>query len=127
MDRRSARFLRRLAPGVVALALCGVAPARAQTVDAIDWVAISTKLPDRQGKMCTGFKKTGETGPGESLPLVMHDQKMTVYDVRTCKEIASKDFKAPESCPVITFSKEASSYPSKDDMKAWLRTLRTKK
>lgn len=98
----------------------------AQTVDAIDWVAISTKLPDRQGKMCTGFKKTGETGPGESLPLVMHDQKMTVYDVRTCKEIANKTFKAPESCPSITFSKEASSYPSKDDMKAWLRTLRTK-
>lgn len=99
----------------------------AATVDAIDWVAIGSKLPERKGKMCSGYKRTGEAGAGESLPLVMKDERMAVYDVRTSKEIAGKDFKAPEECPTLTFSKEANSYPSKDEIKAWLRTVRTEK
>lgn len=100
----------------------------AATVDAIDWVALTTKLPDRTStKMCTGYKKAGEPGGGDALALIMHDQKLSVYDVRHSKEIASKDFKAPDQCPSVTFTREASSYASRDDMKAWLRTLRTKK
>lgn len=99
----------------------------AQTVDAIDMVALSAKLPERRGKMCSGYKKTGATGPGDTLQLVMKDEHLAVYDVRTSKEVAAKDFKAPEECPTLSFSKEANSYPSKDEMKAWLRTVRTKK
>jgi hypothetical protein len=99
----------------------------AATVDAIDWVALGSKLPERKGKMCSGYKRTGEAGAGETLPLVMKDEHLGVYDVRTSKEIAAKDFKAPEECPTLTFSKEANSYPSKDEMKAWLRSVRTQK
>src|SRR5262245_57551859 len=99
----------------------------AGTVAEIDWVALLSNLPERKGKMCSGYKPTGGTGAGDTLPLVMKDAKLTVYDVRTSKEIGAKDFKAAETCPTLTFSKEANSYPSRDEMKAWLRTLRTKK
>lgn len=97
----------------------------ATTVDAIDWVAIGTKLPDRRGKPCP-TKKTGDS-TGDDVPLVLRDEHLVVFDVRTTKEVAAKDFKAPEACPSFIFTKEATSYPSKDEMKAWLRSLRTKK
>ena len=44
---------------------------------------------------------------------VMKDERMAVYDVRTSKQIAVKDFKAPDECPSFGLSNQANSYPRK--------------
>jgi hypothetical protein len=102
----------------------------AKTVAEIDWVALSTKQAPRPGKVCTGYKKIGDKGakdPSEkAYALQMIDEKVTVYEVKTSKAVDSKDFKAKDQCPSMTFGDKATSYVASDEVKAWLRELRAK-
>lgn len=100
----------------------------ASTLAEIDWVALETNQAPRSGRTCDGYRKSGKDGdgPAKSLVLQLVDQKVTIYEARTSKEIASKVFVAEDRCPMMAFSGEANSYASTDEQKTWLRAQRTK-
>ncbi len=101
----------------------------AATVDAIDQVAVVTNLPERKGKVCDGYKASGKNASDKTKSFVLElvDQKVTIYDARSTKSLASKDFKAKDSCPLMAFGGSAKTYPTNDELKAWVREMRGKK
>lgn len=99
----------------------------ATTVDAIDWAATVTNLPERSGKTCSGYSKSGTKDGDKSFVLKMVDQRVDVFDVRTSRPVSSREFKAREDCPMMAFGNAAKTYASTDEQKAWLRELRTGK
>lgn len=99
----------------------------AKTLKEVDWVAVSENLPPRKGKTCSGYKKDKGDTRTSSYQLEMVDQRLSVYEVATSKLVEAKDFKASETCPMMTFNGAAKSYPPAADPKRWLRELRAKK
>jgi hypothetical protein len=101
----------------------------AKSLGEVDWVAVQTKLPAREGKSCGGYKKTTDGGSQSerAYTLQMIDEKLTVYEVKTGVQVATKDFKAKNECPMLVFNGIASSYASNEEKKVWLRELRTSK
>jgi hypothetical protein len=114
------------AHSIVNLVLTPEVSGPAKTLKDIDWVATSENLPPRKGRVCTGYTKSGtEKGPERSYVLLMVDQKVSVYEVATSKLVEAKEFKAPDTCPMMTFGGEAKSYAVSAEQHAWLRALRT--
>lgn len=102
----------------------------AKTMADVDWVALEQPSGTRNGKKCSGYKKTGAAkadSDEKTYVLSMVDRKVTVYERRTSKAIASREFKAKEVCPMMSFGDEAKSYPDSEEIKAWLRTVRGQK
>lgn len=101
----------------------------AATLADIDLVAVETNMPERKGKTCSGYRKSkgGKSkGPEKDLTLHLIDQKITIYEAATSKEVASKVFQAQDRCPMMAFSGKANSYASTSEQKDWIREQRKK-
>lgn len=98
-----------------------------QKMSDVDWVAIQGAETERPGKICTGFRQTGDKASSpKALQLKLMDRSIVVVDRITSKEIAKREFKAKNICPTIAFGSEAKSFPQPNEIKDWLRDLRGK-
>jgi hypothetical protein len=97
----------------------------AKTMAEVDRVAVEEQLPKRSGnKKCTGYKATGETGPGREADLFLVDWEVKLVERRTGKVIESKKFEAPTRCPMFAQGNETTSYPDSRAVTMWLRSKR---
>jgi hypothetical protein len=48
-----------------------------------------------------------------------------IYERKTAKEVARKEFKASGGCPMMAFGGKANIHPDSDQIEAWLRQQRT--
>ncbi|MBI4957739.1 MAG: hypothetical protein HY908_37375 [Myxococcales bacterium] len=98
----------------------------AQKLRDVDWVALADKLPGRPGKSCSGYKATGEKGPGRTIQVKLVDEEVSIYERRTAKLVDKKTFGAREDCPMFASGDDASTYPDREAIKRWLRERREK-
>jgi hypothetical protein len=97
----------------------------AKTMTEVDWVAVETRLPKRPaGKKCTGYKSTGEKGPGREADLFFEDWEVKIVERRTGKVIETKKFEANDRCPMFASGNEATTYPDSRSITMWLRGKR---
>lgn len=96
----------------------------AKTLREVDWVAVRQNQAARPGKSCS-YQRTDLQAVAYRLDMV--DQTVTVHDRHTGQRVHQKTFKAREQCPTIAVGGHAESYPSYDEMKAWLRGVAAKK
>jgi hypothetical protein len=111
-------------PGVGSQPLEGVL-GPAKTMKEIDWVAVEQKLPERSAdKKCSGYRATGETGPGKDANLFLVDSEVRLVERKTGKVLDTKKFEAKGGCPMFASGDKATQYVARDAIMAWLRTKR---
>lgn len=97
----------------------------AKTMAEVDRVAVEEQLPKRSGnKKCTGYKATGEKGPGREADLFLVDWEVKLVERRTGKVLETKKFEAPTRCPMFAQGNETTSYPDSRAVTMWLRSKR---
>jgi hypothetical protein len=94
----------------------------------VDQVAVEKRVPTEATITCHGYKKTGATGPGDSVTVRLVSSEVQLFDRRTAKLVQTKTFAASNKCPMMTFGakgEEQKNYAARDAVKEWLRsTLR---
>jgi hypothetical protein len=90
----------------------------ARTVKELHWVAVEHTSGERPDGVCSGYNKSG------TLPRVYVDKEVVIYERKTAKEVARKEFKGSGSCPMMAFNGKATIYPDSDQIKGWLRQQR---
>jgi hypothetical protein len=99
----------------------------AKTMAEVDWVAIEGAATERAGKTCSGYTKSGSKGgPEKKFDLKLVDKTVSVIERTTSRVVAKREFRARNECPMMAFGGEAKSYPRTDEIKEWLRDLRSK-
>lgn len=98
----------------------------AKTLSEVDLIAVKDNLPVRKGKQCPGYKISGKDEK-QTLEQELQDFEVSVVERRTSKLVAKKRFPASPDCPMLAFQGRAQSYPDTNEIKAWLRELRTSK
>jgi hypothetical protein len=97
----------------------------AKVMKEIDLVVVEERLPERDGKKkCSGYKATGETGPGRDADLWLVDYDVKIIERKTGKVVETKKFEADMDCPYVASNNKATSYPDTTAIAAWVRTKR---
>jgi hypothetical protein len=95
----------------------------AKTMSEIDLVAVKEPQEKRSGnKKCTGYKATGDKGPGTDADLMLVDWDVKIIERKTGKVVDSKKFEGEKRCPFVASNGEATSYPDRRAIQTWLRS-----
>jgi hypothetical protein len=84
----------------------------------IDWVAIETRGDVKKEKRCHKYKTRRD------VVLKMHGSTVEVFERRSGKSVAKRDFEPSEECPKVPLLAADGSthgYPSSDAIDTWLR------
>lgn len=95
---------------------------------AIDLVAVTKRVGERDGPSCTGYKTLDDKAESRTIKRVYVDLEVTVYDARSAKKVTDKTFAGgKKGCP--GFAEEfqvAYDGPKDETVKTWLAELATR-
>lgn len=94
-----------------------------ESVEQVDWVAVTTRLPSRQKGRCGPYVKSGDHY-GSEVDANLHDEEVKVYDRRTTEVVATRKFAGKRDCPLKVDSRTALEFGAdRSEIIAWLTSF----